>query len=705
MARVPVFLCIGSSNMAGLNSFSNSIPSLNYTRWFGGNSILAPPSINPSTTPAPGVKMWTPKLPHSVPDTRNIQAVPAGDQVDFDGANLVAGDIGRWLFIQTNSTGQGNLRRITAGAGSTVATVSPAFSPAIAANGTLHLLTNSYSVAAGSDTLTIVKAAATKPDFVAGDVGRWVRFYSGNTNNIVRRIATVTPPDTFTLEDPLNALVPYTPAVNDGFQLLSAVNTTADRLTNFSVGAEFRDLAIHLNNPPVLLNGFDWNNYDNDAPYAPSSGTAPYEINCVPELAWQLRNSYSQTIYLAEIGVSASTISPQYIGAVLRTGYFAWLRDVEGLDFNPGSPNNLYDAVQLQVASITSLLAAQGDTPDYDACFVLLADNEGFYPEKIARIGDNMRLLRDAIRTLTGNPRMKWIMAGTTNDFYGGASGRAQMEAQLDQVAQDDAWSGHSSSHGEQFTIYIDGSHLDGPGQVARGKAFFDTWVEVSKKANNAARVLAEMPTLASLRTKVRRRYERSDVGNSDNPTQIDQFINDSIRELYHLVGDDKAWFLRRVEQVDVSGGLYPNTIALPRQVKRLLRIEPVSRPGMQLTWKGLAHTDEGRTQITLHETCTGPFNLHFIALTKDLVIDTDVALVPDEYTELVVVLACKRLTENAGNSTMAQYYMAEAARLTQQVKRSCALHDRMRQPQLETLGAYDSWRNGAWPGGDEWGL
>lgn len=708
MAKRKVFIKIGSSNMDGLNAHASQIALDEFQRWFGDSFVPGFPASHPFTAPAPGVKVWTPRLPYSNNVDRAIVAA-AATTVDYTGTHVGLG-ADSWIFIKVNTTGQGQLKKVVSdvlnggGAGIHRVTIDGAspFAPAVAADGTLTLLIDSHSISAR--TTTTVDRTATTETFDADYDNKFVQFFTPNGSENSRRRIAAHDADTLTFDDPVTAL----PAVGTGFVVLTGAGA-AQSLSNvtfgtISQGAILQDLQIHLNNAPCLLTGYDYNNYDQNAPGAASPLTL-YEVNCVPELSWQLRNVIGETIYVIEIGVSSATISPQYIGTVRRPLYNSWLHDVQGLDFNPGSPNNIYVAVESAITSVTTLLAAQGDTPDFDSTFIILSDNEGLDIDKVPQLANNMIALRSAIRTKTGNQQMLWIMAGTTADFYGGTAVRAQMEAQLDQVAQDDIYSIHSTSHDSLLTLAFDNSHLNGPGQVRRGKLFFDSWVEVRKRANAAAAQIAELPTLLSLRTRVKRRYERSAVGNDATPTQLNIFINDSLREFYTTIGDEKAWFLRVIERVEIAAGAYPATITLPRTSNRLMRIERQSSPGRPVAWKGLGYTDEGRLRITLHDYSGGPFDAHFIRVPKELVADTDVAIVPPDYTELIVMLACKRLTENAGNLAMVQYYIAEADRMWRVVKRNCQLYDRMRKEQLTVPFAYDSTTNAPWMAGDEWSL
>jgi hypothetical protein len=741
MAKRKVFLMIGSSQMAGFNSRLTEVPVADFVRWAGQT---LPPTYpiaaanKPYQVTVPGVRMFTVRRPYSTNLTRLQDTVVAAPPIyDYvGGASNAQKD--QWVYVAnqapanlagTASGAQGQLGRLTADAAAATFTLTANFPIAPKQGDTYAFLMDSRTISGITDVMlngvmrtVITKTSGGDADFDVNDIGRFVvfpkSFTAGNLNfNYSSKIVAQTA-ITITLEryygDPTIAITGL--QAGDPLVVCSGANSCTTMAGISSTTSTLQDLQFYLDDTgPAFLTGLDYNTYDGgtifQSPLCVGNSITLPTINCIPELTWRLRQKFSDPIVVLQIGVSSSMISPFFIASNTVSplassagfGSFSWAHDIVGLDFSPGgSGSNCYTALVNSITALKALLIAEGNEADFDTCFINLSDNDQANADRLTHIGDNMLRLRNALRAITGNPSMKWVMAGP-NRTYSGTVGD-NIYAQLTQVKNDDAYSWVLDERGN-LNFSVDGAHYNAAGQIQLGKDFFTGYEAVVKKANDAARVLAELPTLATLRTRVRRRYERNSAGNDATVAQVDQFINDSLSEFYNGVGDDKAWFTRRVEQFDLAGGLFPNTINLPRTVKRLLRIEVATSPGRPLTWRSISYTDEGRIQVTLYDSITGPFNVHFIALTQPLTVDTDVAILPEEYTELVVMLACKRLTECSGNVVMAQYYAAESERLWKMVKRSCQLHDRMRQPQMEMLGAYDSWTNGAWQGGDEWGL
>jgi len=220
-----------------------------------------------------------------------------------------------------------------------------------------------------------------------------------------------------------------------------------------------------------------------------------------------------------------------------------------------------------------------------------------------------------------------------------------------------------------------------------------DAWAAALTDESDATRVQADLPTLADIRTKVQRRYERTVTSNDAQNAQITQFVNDSLREVYNTLGD-QAWFLRRMEQMSLTPP-YPSTLTLPRRCKRLIAVESTVCPGKAVVVKGLGYADQGRIQVVLHDYTGGPYRVHYLVLPKDLEQDSDTTLVPQDYIELVVMLTCKRLAESGGNVAVASYFAVEVERLWKYVKRDVARYDRMRLHQIQPLGGYDAINNG----------
>jgi hypothetical protein len=404
------------------------------------------------------------------------------------------------------------------------------------------------------------------------------------------------------------------------------------------------------------------------------------------------------------IGINGSYISPRYVGDLFRSITYGWLHDATDHGWNPTASNSFLTALTTAVQSMETLATAEGNTIKWEGVFLLIAENDTLEPNKLLQIGANIISLRDHMwGKLFHDKRVPLVLAGPSSPTY---PNRDVVYAMLNQIAADNVACGVVETRPEikpLYTFTADGIHWTTASQIQFGKDQFAVWDVLRMRANSASRLLGELPTLSLLRTKVRRRYERSATGSDATATQIDMFINDSIREIHNTLGDT-AWFLRRAEEFTLSPS-FPGTIDLPRVCKRILRIERASNPGEALTYKGISYTDAGRVQIALHNYGGGPFIVHYLAQWTDLVNETDATLVPIDHVELIVMLTCKRLTECAGNASMAAYYAVESDRLWRALKKENLRYDRMRQGQMEAIGAMDSWRNGPFLGGDEWGL
>ena len=280
---------------------------------------------------------------------------------------------------------------------------------------------------------------------------------------------------------------------------------------------------------------------------------------------------------------------------------------------------------------------------------------------------------------MTTIPTSNWTYQTTVNDA-------------MVQMANDDAATGVVDTTSGYDTT--DGIHYDTDAYIALGEAMFEKWKELTTRQFDAAQQVDTLLSLSALRTAVRRRYERNGSGNDDTDSQVDQFINDSLREIYNTMGTN-AWFLRRVEQLTMETA-YPGTLTLPYPVRQLLRIENVNCPGRPVEHKGISYTDSGRIQITLHDYTGGPYYCHFMTMPQDLAEDADRALIPPHHVELVVMLSCKRLAEAAGNISVATYFAGESSRLWSILKKEALRMDRFRNESLTTIPAYDTWRNGA---------
>lgn len=693
MVTVPVYIGLGNSNVDGIAPLS-TVPNADFVRWTGSN---APSAISLPTAPyvatAPGVRIWTPKLPYTASVDRAIVAPTAAAQLTHGGAASGA-SVDSWLYIRESTLGQGQHRRITVVAVNTI-TVTPAWAPAIAADGIVEFLVGSRTIAAPLDT-SVITITGTSPVFTAADVGRWVVFLSGTNLSQARRITAQTA-TTITLDIPLL----IAPAAGDGIRVYTATDDT-DGISPMQ--GSMRDLTFYYDEAASHSTGFQYPNIKAN----PFTGPRVYEaakvtgfINFIPELSWQMRSQTEAKPHFLCFGISGSTLKPQNVGTTFASTTFSWARDITHLDWHPASPTGLYVAMTNAMLAMKASIELEGNEMDVRGFFSCLVENDVQDDASAAAVGANMTLLRDSLRTFCeanqmvkrNKLRIPWLTTNLRQTIFLRAP---VANAALAQMALDDAYTGVIDSN--LLTYNVDNVHFDGPGQITLGQLFAESWVSIISKENDALSLAAALPRLAAVRTMVLRRYERGISSNDSTDQQITTFINDSKREIVNTLGD-MAWFMRRVEQATLDSS-YPNTINLPRTMRRLLRIESAAMPGRPLVWKGLSYTDQGRVQVTLAVAVPGPYMAHFIQRNTELTNDDDIVILPEEHLELLVVLTCKRLAECAGNSGIASYWAAESDRLWKYIKRDAQRHDRMRQDDMMTSHAWDSWANGS---GDSW--
>lgn len=693
MATIPVFVGFGNSNWDGIATVA-AIPAADYLRWV---STTLPATDLPYSAKSPGVQMFALRFPYAAATTRDITAVPTTTSFTMDSA--VAGTtVDQWCYILENSTGQGQLRRITVNPATATPTVGAVFSPAIAPDGQVMILGSSHTtngastttVVGGQDRTVITKTGSTGA-FTSSMVGKWLIGIAGSNISVARRIvafisATVVHTERF----PVNF------ANGDGIRVLdgaNAVNGIAD--INVNTGA-FRDFEFFYDAATSYSTGFEYPTLKSTPKTSPLTHNNSRLTNLLPELVWQMRQRFSQRLHVVSLGAAASTLAPAYAGTALATE-FSWAHDVTQLDFHPSSVNGLYQVLVDTLYAACKTIITAGNTPDVIGFGTIIAENDAATEAAANTFGENLRLLRDSLRKFVADngftkrkpheiPFLVTNLNTAVNPPYA-----ATVNAAIKQAAADDSRTGIVDTTDGQ---YVSGLHFSSSWYTTLGLRFFTTWATIFDRDNYARRSLANLPTLASLRTSVRRRFERTTSANDSLSPQIDAFLNDSIREVCNTLGDN-AWFLRRATEASIESGAFPGTISLDGHIARILRVESGAFPGKALVWKGISHTANLRTQITLHDYSTGPFVVHFIQLPTDLVVDDDVSVIPAQYSELVVVLTCKRLSEAAGNAQLATYYGIETQRLWSTVKRDCLRYDRMRQESMTTSDAYDTLRNG----------
>lgn len=689
MASIPVFLFLGNSNMDGYATL-NDVPAADITRWSGAALSVT----YPQELPIEGVKMWTEKMPSSGA-TSYTSTASAAATITLDGFTYSATDhLNAWVYVRLAATGQGQHRKIiaTGSAGTTIG-VGPDWSPVPTAVGsTVELINESHTTSAAIPTL--LTKSTNPPDWTVNEhVGKWVMLISSALAGTARRIES----NTATTVTPEVAFPDTIAASGTGFVILENANTVDGISTLLSTNGSLRDLTFYHDYAYWSKTGYDYPNFTSLPWIAPVAHLALQRFNCVPELTWQLRQDFTTDIYGLHLGVGGSSMAPNNVWNTYSTTAQSWAIDVVYQDWHPSSTDGLFQVLTTKLTNMKAAIVAEGNTMDVRGVFAVMGEIDAFNEDKAGKALSNMTLIRDTLRdylvansmTTLSAGKVPWVMSNVGSDSWPYAD---TVNAAFQQIVDDDPYSGLVDT--SDLTYEGDGIHFDAPGAIELGKRFYSKWKAIQTLDSDAMVPADERFTLAALKTRVRRRYERNGSGNEDSATQLATFINDSIREIILTLGDN-AWWMRRSAVLELASGVYPGTVNLPRNVARLLRIESQAYPGKSLPWKGITYTDQGRMQVTLHTAGPAPYVGHWIIPFKELEQDTDVAQVPPQHVELVVLLACKRLAEASGNATIAAYYAGESARLWQAVKRDALRYDRFRQEGLTPSDTYDHWRDG----------
>lgn len=697
MTVVPVAIEFGNSLTEGLANL-NDVPSADMTRWTG--AVF--PSTNPTSVQVPGVRVHTPRLPFATSDDRSILASTA-TTIQFSGVVLGAAQIGQWIYIDTAAVGQGQHAQVSAGTGTDTLTVVTSFATTPSTTGTMSFLTNSHTLT-GAQTSTVLTKTAATASLAAVTAGTWFmvinRTGTGAANQARRVVSTTA--DTVTVNVPFTTV----PIAGDGIVILDGSTAVVGSIATYvAANTSVQPLTFSLDGRQVYDTGNDYPNFSGFPWQSPFVNDTINQVNATPELSWQLRNFFDEPIHTLTLGIRTSTLSPNYIGTTMQASTFSWLHDVVNNDWHPASTNGYLDVLKAAITAFMADITAEGNTGNIVGIFTNLVEVDSNDRQRADRVGVNMRLLMADLRTWIAtngysqsNAKLiPWVNCGAASSLW---PYRDDANAALLEIEGEDVNCGYVDTTGSDYSFGIDGIHLDAAGQIVRGRAMYERWSWVRTRAQDATRLAAELPTLTALRAQVRSRYERTGSSADARTELLDQFINDSLREVYNTLGDN-AWPLRRVEQCTLSTA-YPGTIVLPYLVKRLLRIESLADPGRQVTWKGVSLQQNGRMQIALHDWSGTTFVVHFISIPKDLVSATDVAIIPNDYIELLVLLVCKRLAEATGNSTIAAYYGIECERIWRYVKKDALRYQRMYQEAI-TVDGYSTLDNGL-PKPSSWG-
>lgn len=718
MARLATFIEWGQSNMQGTANLQ-LVAAADYQRWTGTSITLV--SL-PYRVTVPGIYYFTPRLPYgdsqrlgpSWGTTHTITFTAGDTEINVSPAPSPAFDATlneSWVWVTATTSGQ-QIRRIQNFVDADTLLVTPALTGPPAGNISIDVMRDSFTILTVNATNRTVQrdqngVAASFPGTVA--VGQWVVFINlpaivGQCFKITAITTTTMPNDTITLD----GWPSITPSPLDGFRVMTGsggVNSLADYTASNS---RFQALTFFYDGNTSISDGYAYANHQSlplptDISYAGFTRQGP-DL----ELNWQLQHDYAGDIFVIKMGVGSAYMS-KFLGSIPNQR-FSWYDPAAHNDFHPASTDtpvttptfDLFDVLMTTVLTAARDWIANnrpGDTMDVQGIFGMEGESDSQDQTRANLTGTNMALIRDTMRARIDQLGVSSIAARkipfvfglirTTDNFWTFAN---TTNTGFRQLEQDDVYTGVVETNHLTVNSSPDQGHYNAAGQVQFGKDLFSKWRQIRDREGSATTKPDERLTLSGLRARVRRRYERNDSSNLVNSNSIvAQFLNDAVRELLNTLGDN-AWFLRRIETVGSLGD--PSTpVSLPKIVKRLLRIESASYPGTQIPWHMVGMTENGRLRILVESIAAGPFELHHMIQHEELVLDQDPTLVPLDYSELLVLLACKRLSESGGNVQMAAYYETEVQRLYAYIKRDAQRYERQRRGEFSVLGAVDRYR------------
>lgn len=529
--------------------------------------------------------------------------------------------------------------------------------------------------------------------------GRWV-FLTGGTG--VGQVRLIT--DTIDGTNTINITPDWTTIPDATTTYVIALDGT-NSLSTYT--GSFRDLTFYYDNTAPTsysyATGYEYPNFKTTPVIHTNGHTGLLTFGPDLELSWQIQHELQDDLWVVKLAVSGSYMS-KFLGTIPVTS-FSWFDSSVHNDWHPTSTNRLtgsavYDLFDVLVETILKTATQSwistnrtGDQLDVIGIFVKEGESDSLDTYRADLIGTNMRMIRDTMRQRIADAglssrqadKIPWIIAGHDEAVWTYAD---IANAAFKQMEADDPYTGYVDTNGFATNTGGDVAHLNAASQILLGQRFYEKWSAVMRRESLATTLERNRLTLSQIRTQVLRRYEGNDVSNDNGKQRVNQIVNDALRELYNTLGNN-AWFLRRIESVEITAE-QRTPFTLPRVVDVLERIERPDRPGCPVRFIGMGYTDSGLLQLMLPDEGAGTYNVHHLVEPLDLATDDDACLVPNAYTEMVVMLACKRLAESAGNATLSSYYAAETERLYKYVKRDCMRHMRSNQPLIRVGGQDD---------------
>jgi len=468
----------------------------------------------------------------------------------------------------------------------------------------------------------------------------------------------------------------------------------------------FRKLTFHYEDPGVTTyaTGFEYPNFKSTPLLQPGYYTATPTIGPVVEASWQLRHDAGEDVWVIHLAIG-STYASQFLGTIAGTAA-SWFNPALHNDWHPGSTSRLtgsaiYDLFDILVETILKGTAANwvtsnrpDDQIDVQGIFSILGESDSMDQVRADLFEQNFTKIRDTMREriasagLSSLPAHKipWIAAGAKESVWALADQTNEIKQRM---AADDLWSGYVDVN-DLDKMVTSPAHFTAPASIELAKRMVDEWRRVRLRASSATTPEAERLTLGTLRSLVRRRYQFITSDNSLTDERLDEAINNAHRSIYKR-GGDNIWFLKRIEPVTWTVGPC-GFQTMPAPIRVVVRVERPDLPGFDLPWNAAGYDEQGRIRIQVKYSGS-LFHIHHRLVPRDLSGENDVSLIPSDYQELVVLMACLQIAEASGNSQQIQYWMSKSMILEAEFKQDCARHERQRQntiqASLDVFGAY----------------
>lgn len=499
----------GDSNMSGL-SLMSEVDDDDMRRWTGYDTPDTTYPLTPGASTAdfpidiqvPDVLVLQPNMPWTGYDERSITAAGAGNSsLTLSGATLAANKRDAWVFIAKNSTGYGNMVRITSdpSAGWPV-TISDPFvgSYPIVAGGLARVVDGSHTITgtptsdANNDTTTITKTGLTA-DF-AVEAGDWVVIAVTGlatltawhlARKVVSRTAT-----TVTVSPRLTAL----PAAGDCIvEMLgaNAVKNFDDLATtdNFA----FRSLRLAGLGQGCFLAPSDCSTYLSLTFPSPYQHLTNARINGVPEATWWIKSFVDGPLYVVLEGMGGATAVTQPVAdTVFRINdlRYSYQTEIDYNDFRPGPTNGLYAIITRKLDAAKQLALDVGDTLNVVGILSNVGTNDAAWSSRASGYEEAMGHVIDRLRAyvfeheMTEFARAEYIPFGltTVNSSLADRPYKDTVNEAMTALAAAKTAVFVVDATDFELMTGVESVHLSAAGQIAWGKAFYEGWFPVYKE-------------------------------------------------------------------------------------------------------------------------------------------------------------------------------------------------------------------------------